>query len=235
MKKTLLLAACCLFAQTAVFAQETEVTTVSISETTVKRENPFNFYVGFGAAFLGDFNINDKLAQSGMPQVASTAPEFTFGFNFSDPGENLYMDVEGVAAYLDKKDDLNRVRTVSGGAKIRVHYKLKSNEKWFLSVGGDLNFLTTQVNINSRDNIVDMNNLNPAAYTGNISLYNNQFGLGPSVAVAVCQDMLFPLRFNFGYDIGLTKGKWKSQYADVSNTIDESGHGRFYAKLIIGL
>lgn len=218
------------------FAQETEtITEVTVTQTTVENKNPFEFYVGFGIAVLGDYNLNEKLKMAEMPEIGSSAPEFTFGFNFSDPGEKFYMDIEGVAAYMDKKDNANRLKTISGGAKMRLQYKFSGNNKWFISGGADINYLVTQVNLYSRGNTIDLNDLNPAAHTGHISMYNNQFSMGPSVAVGLFQDMVFPLRLNIGYDIGISNGKWKSEYADINNTIKENGLSRFYAKVIIGL
>lgn len=235
MKKTLLLAACCFLGIQAALAQETEVTQITVTETTVKNEKPYGLYVGFGAVFMGDYNLNEKLAQSNMPEIGSVAPEFTFGFTFTEPGEKLYMDVEATGAYMDKKSDTDRIKTTTGMAKMRIHYKFFGNNKWFFSAGGDISYNITQVNLYSRTNVIDLNSLNPSAHTGHISMYSQQLTLGPSVALGFCRDMTFPLRLHVGYDIGLTNGKWKSEFANINNTVKENGLGRIYAKLIIDL
>lgn len=235
MKKTLLLAVC-YFGTQAVFAQETEtVTEITVTETKTACEKPFEFYVGFGATFVGDYNLNDNLAMANMPQIGSAAPEFTFGFTSVSPNEKLSMDIEGTAAYMDKKDNDNRLKTAIGGVKMRIHYKLAGNNKWFFAAGGDISYVFTQVNLYTRSNTIDLNDLNPATHTGHISMYNQQLTLGPSVSLGFCREMVFPLRLNFGYDIGLSNGKWKSEFADINNTVKENGLSRFYAKLIIDL
>lgn len=239
MKKTILLALCCYFAAQASYAQENETeteTNVTVAEEkTCKSKYPFDFYVGFGATFLGDYNLEDKLAITNMPKIGGAAPEFTFGFTSVSPNEKLYMDFEGTAAHMDKKDDVNRLKTTVGAVKLRIHYKLAGNDKWYFSGGGDASYNFTQVNLYSRSNVIDLNNLNPATYGGHISMYNQQVMLGPSVSLGFCRNMLFPLRLNLGYDIAITNGKWRSEFADVHNNIKENGFSRFYAKLIIDL
>jgi len=234
MKNTLLLAVCCFFGMQTAFAQDTIVESVTVSEVTVKRENPFNFYVGFGAAFLGDFNLNEKLKQSEMPQIGNAAPEFTFGFNFTEPDSKIYMDIEATAAARIDKSEGYQVNTVASAAKMRIHYRFLSNNKWFLSAGGDVSYGINYVNLFSRNNAIDLNDLNPGMHTGHISMYNQQLMVGPSVAVGLFQDMVFPIRINFGYDIALTNGKWKSEYASINNTVKENGFDRFYVKVSIG-
>lgn len=221
----------------AMVAQETE--TVTTTTTTTKYVKPdskdrFNFYYGFGVNVLGDYKMNDKLKASGMPTIASAAPEFTFGANYTPSDTRFYHDLELAVAYMDDKTETNRLRTSVVSFKIRVHYKAIETENLFLSGGLDLGVATTLVNLYSRGNTIDLDDLNPATHTGHINMYSTQFSAGPSLALGLFQKKAFPVRINTGYNIGFTRGKWKSDFANVANTVSESGLGSFYAKVSIG-
>ena len=234
MKKIVLIALSVLGVQSSVVAQETETTTTTTSQQkTHVYKDRFNFYYGFGVNVLSDYKMNDKLKASGMPQIANAAPEFTFGFNFVPSDARFYHDIEGGFAYMDEKTAGNRIKTTVATVKMRLQYKLIDKQDMFFSAGLDIGYAQTGINLYSRGNTIDLNDLNPSTHTGNISMRNGQLTLGPSVALGLFQQS-FPVRINAGYNIGVTKGKWKSDFADVANTINESGQGSFYAKVLIG-
>lgn len=229
MKKFVLAVICFAGFQSSLIAQETvEMTS---SEPTNAKEPKVGLYVGFGATFMGDYNINSRLQAAGVPQLTEVLPEFTAGINVT--GDKWLMDVEATANYSDEKNATNRIRTAMAGAKLRGHYIPFKTESFFVSGGLDLSMVGTQVDIFRRGNVIDLNDLDPSFHSGHISLRNNMLYAGPSVAVGIFQNKSFPLRFNFGYDFGLTNGKWKSDFADVANTVEENGHGRFYARLTL--
>lgn len=214
-----------------VTAQETETPADPPAETS-KRVKPYNFYVGFGVNVLGDYKLNDKLQAAALPKIASAAPEVTFGFNY-DEGERYYQDIEVGISYMDDRNAEDRMKTTVTSLKIRPQYKFVDKKDFFFSAGIDLAFSQTYVNLYARNNVIDLNDLDPSAYTGNMSFHSSQFAVGPAVALQLFKKS-FPLRINAGYNVGLTNGKWKSDYANVTNTVKESGHGNFYAKLSIG-
>lgn len=232
MKKIVLIALSILGVQSTVIAQETETTTTTSQKTHVYKDR-FNFYYGFGVNVLSDYKMNDKLKASGMPQIANAAPEFTFGFSFVPSDIRFYHDIEGGLAYMDEKTAGNRIKTTVATVKLRLQYKLIERQDLFFSAGLDIGYAQTGINLYSRGNTIDLNDLNPSTHTGHISMRNGQLTLGPSVALGLFQQS-FPVRINAGYNIGVTKGKWKSDFADVANTINESGQGSFYAKVLIG-
>lgn len=234
MKKITLTLLAVLGLTAAVSAQETETTTTTTTtqETPAKKTKYLNFYVGFGINVLGDYNLSDKLAASGVPQIASSAPEVTFGFVMEDEGK-YYQDVEASVAYMDDRNGTDRMKTIVSSFRLRPQYKLIDTKSLFFSAGLDIGFTQTNLNLYSRGNTIDLNNLNPATHTGHISMRNGQFILGPSVAVMLFKKS-FPLRVNAGYNIGLSNGKWKSDVAEITNTVKENGLGSFYAKLSIG-
>lgn len=220
MKKIIFLALIAMGVQSS-FAQ----TATTMNDSVPK----FTFYVGFGAAFNGDYNINKKLEAIDMPKIGTTVPQFTVGYNI---GCNKWpVGLELTAGYSDKKDADNRVKNTMAQFKLRVHYMPFHTKSTFLSAGADISYSGNQFDIYRRDNVIDMNNLNPAAYSGHISLYNEQLMVGPSVTFGFFQNKAFPLGLGLGYDVAVTNGKWKSEFAEVKNSVKENGFGSFYARL----
>ena len=239
MKKITLTLVALLGINAIVSAQETVTDTVvtTTTRTTTNfervRKDRFNFYYGFGVNVFGDYKLNDKLKASNMPTIGTTAPEVTFGLNYMPSEDHFYHDLEFSVAYLDDKTSANRIKTAVTSFRIRPQYKFIDNKKMFFSAGIDGGVAVTIVNLYSRGNVIDLNNLDPAKHTGHITMNSTQFILGPSVALALFQDS-FPIRINTGYNFGLSRGRWKSDVADVHNAVKESGLGNFYAKLSIG-
>lgn len=233
MKKFLLAAICIIGHQLTAFAQESQSSTTII--TSSKDTIPgINLYVAFGASFIGDYKLNDKLEAQGLPQMSDVQPEFTIGFNVRAT-KKFWLDVEMTGAHSDEKDAVNRVRTTTFGAKLRPHYAMFNNKGFFGTVGADISYIGNRADIFTRGNQIDLNLLDPALHNGHISLNNELLYMGPSMSFGFLQNTGFPLRLNLGYEWALTNGKWKSDFADVTNNVKESGHGRGYAKLTIGL
>jgi hypothetical protein len=236
MKKIVLAVICAIGFQSSSIAQETvEMTSSGTATDTTACSSKVKggLYASFGAAFLGDYKISDKLRMAGAPVMAETIPEFAIGINVS--GQQFSVDLEATAGYSDEKNNDTRVRTAVAGFKLRGHYVPYRTQSFFFSGGADLSFIGTQADIFSRSNEIDLNNLDPDTHTGHISLRNGLLYAGPSVAVGLFQNKSFPIRLNLGYEWGLTNGKWESDFADVRNTVKESGHGRAYARITIGL
>jgi hypothetical protein len=231
MKKLVLAAICIIGFQSASFAQESRSVIITKSNDTIPG---INLYASFGAAFNGDFKLNDKLAAQGLPQMADVQPEFTVGFNVRAT-KKFWMDTELIASYSDEKDAINRIRTAGFGVRLRPHYVMFNTNKFFGTVGADVSFIGNQVDLFTRGNQIDLNDLDPAFHSGHVSLKNEMLYAGPSLSFGFLQGTSFPLRLNLGYEWGITNGKWKSDFADVTNNVKESGHNRAYAKLTIGL
>ncbi|MGV3461345.1 MAG: hypothetical protein ACO1N9_12920 [Flavobacterium sp.] len=231
--KKLVLAVICIIGFQSAFAQESGSSTTII--TSSKDTIPgLNLYVAFGAAFNGDYKLNDKLAAQGLPQMSDTQFEATIGFNVRAT-RKFWMDFEVLAAYSDEKDAVNRVRTATFGGTIRPHYVAFNTKGFFGTVGADISYIGNQVDIFTRGNVIDLNALDPAFHGGHISLRNELLYAGPSLSFGFLQNTGFPLRLNLGYEWAITNGKWKSDFANVNNNVNESGHNRAYAKLTIGL
>jgi len=193
------------------------------------RNTEFSFFAGAGVAIIGDYTINDKLAMAGMPQIGDTSPEVTLGYNLA--GKEFSMDLEVNANYFDKKHPDNRVQMGAAGIILRPHYVALKNNRVMLSGGLDLNFIASTFELYRRGMVTDLNNLNPSDYNGRVSLKNSLFYIGPSVKFMFLRNYDIPLSITTGYNIAFTNGKWKSDFGSVANTVNESGHNRFYAKL----
>ena len=206
-----------------------EITTAEITTITVEEEDNFKWYFGFGVAVPGDYKINENLRAAGMPEIEGAMPELTIGYTVMQ--KKFLMDMEFNADYIDKKTSTDRAKGVVAGFKLRGHYVGYNNGNYFLSGGADLSYTNSTFSLYTRNNVVDLENLNPAAYTGHINLNNDQFYAGPSIAFGAFQQSEFPMRLNVGYEWSLINGRWKSEFANVDNTFREDTQGRFYAKL----
>ena len=195
------------------------------------KEPLFNFFLGAGATFLGDYNINQNLANAGMPSINEVMPELSLGYTISS--QKLALDFEVNANFMDKSANNYRLRAVGSGIKLRGHYIPYKTDAFFVSGGLDVSYVMTYFDLNDRNSVIDLNDLDPTTQTGHINLNNALLYAGPSVAVGLFQNKAFPMRINVGYDFALTNGRWKSDFANVVNRVGESGHSRFYAKIYI--
>lgn len=233
MKKVLFIAVALLGMQASVNAQDAGTTTTTTGQR-YDDDNPGKgLYVSFGVAGNDGFKMNDRLKAEGMPELNKAAFESTIGYYIMF--NKLSFDLEVVASYLDDKTATDRVRNINTGVKFRGHYNIVKDDKFFVTGGADLTYAFNNFNLNTRDRVIDLNNPNPADYPGHINLYNEQFFVGPSVAIGFLQNTEYKLRFNAGYEWAVMSSVWKSQYANVANTFRENGQGHYYAKLTLML
>lgn len=242
MNRSLLLAAVCIFGMQSIsFAQDTITTTtapktrtktITITENDGTYRN--GFYAGFGVVFIDNIKLNDKLRASDMPTLTTSMPEFSIGFTHLE--NKVLVDLEWNTNYYgDRSNATTKTTTLSSGVKLRGQYAIVSNKKFFFAGGLDIAYMYTQFDMFSRDHVIDLNDLDPATHTGHISLKNGLLYAGPSVSLGAFQNSSFPLRLNAGYEWAIAGGKWKSDFAHVSNTVKENGSGRVYVKLTVFL
>ena len=229
MKKLVVMALALFGAQFAATAQEEETTQV-VNDTIHSTQT---WYVGFGATGFDKFKINDNLKASGMPQLSDAAFQVSIGYQSME--EDFLVGLEWNTAYMDEKTSTDRVKMVNTGIKLRFHYIPWQNEKFFISTGADLGYTFNNFNLYTRGNEIDLDDLNPSTHTGHISLYNNQFTMGPSVMFGAFSNSSFPVKLVAGYDWAVYSSKWQSEVAEVENTFRESGQGSWYARLVLEL
>lgn len=238
MKKTIIVAIALLGMQLSVSAQDTPTPPVpptppSNAHIESKRDKEVALYVGFGVNVLGDFKMNDKLKAAGLPDIASVAPEVTIGLNVLPDDSRFLTDIEFSTAYMDDRTATDRIKTTALTTRLRVQYRLLDKQSYYFAGGLDLGYSQTLINLYSRSNSIDVDDLDTSR-PGVISMNSGQLTVGPSVALGLFKDKAFPIRINAGYNIGFTNGKWKSEYAQVNNTVKEMGQGTFYARVCIG-
>lgn len=224
MKKSLLLALAFIGISSAAMAQDSTFVHKDYSDKWGR------FYIGAGFA-SSDYKLSDKLTASNLPAINNGAFEFSIGLTRIN--KRMLSDLEWNADYYaDKKADGQKVRTISSGIKWRPQYIFFRQKGIFAAAGFDLSYMYTAVNIFTMGKTIDLNDLDPTTHYGHISLYNNNWYLGPSASFGVLQDKENSFRVTTGYEWNVARASWHSEFASVSNTVKEGGQGRFYAKLI---
>jgi hypothetical protein len=182
----------------------------------------FNFYVGIGVHQQSNLNLNNRLSPVGLPKINQVQPEFTFGLNMI--GKKYVSDIEIATSYSNTELIGNRNEFISTTGRLRFHSILKSTKKTLLSAGGNIAYAGSSVNLFSLNNTIDLNNLNNNV--NHLSLRNGMIYVGPSLSFYAFRKSTFPIRLSLGYEFALTRGRWRSDYADVNNTIGEFGKNR---------
>lgn len=227
MKKILLAAACIIGVQSSSIAQESSTAT----DTTKTAKG--HFFVGLGVVANDSYRIDSKLAMAGLPSLPDATPEFSFGANAT--WKKWLFDLEISGSYLQQRTGANKVNAAGASVLGRVHFMPVHTQKLLVSAGVDVNFTGTNIDIFNDNNVIDLNDLNPLNNGGHVSLRNDLLYVGPSASFGFLQNTDWPLRLTTGYQWAITNGKWRSDFADVTNTVKENGHGRFYAKLLLYL
>ena len=220
MKKIVLLGLICWSGIT--FAQET---------TTEKKADKVKafFTYGINVQVHDDYAINTQLKQSGLPELKTTTPELFLGMTIF--GKTLSGDLD--FGFLNSKNEsgTNENKYIGFTSRLRVHYNIVNNEKLAFTSGLNISNTTGELNIYSKNNTIDLNNLTPDSNSGHVSVRNNLYYAGPSASVYFFKNKTTQIRLNLGYEFAFSKGNWKSDYGDVLNTISEKGNNR----LVFGL
>jgi hypothetical protein len=195
------------------------------TETTAKNESdPFrNFYVGIGGTVQSKYNLDEKLSNANLPSLNTAALELVLGWNIFEEKFSGDYEIGFFAGQNESGNNKNRI--MGANFRYRAHYNFVNKEN--VAFTGGLNFAYTinQVDVFSQNATIDMDNL--GATTNVLTINNQMVYAGPSVALYVFRDMKFPLRLNLGYELALTRGRWKSDFSSINNTIGENGNNRF--------
>jgi len=184
-----------------------------------------DFYVGIGIQVQNNLNINSKLALAGLPTVPTTNPEFILGLSFF--GKKYSGSIEGNGVYFRDNNGPNTTDLATANIRSNFSYNLINKEKIAVTAGLNATFSFTQFNIYNSNTVVDLNNLNPSSNTGLINLHNSMIYLGPSASLFLFKNTKWQVRLNAAYEFGVARGSWKSNFANVNNTVNERGNNRF--------
>lgn len=188
-------------------------------------------YFGFGLQFQDDLNLNQKLIASNAAALNTTRPEFQVGMNIF--GKKYSGDMEFSFSQNEEANGTTKNKDMGFTGRFRFHYNLINKEKIAFTTGLSIAGTSTEVDLYSKGNTIDFNDLNPNNTGGLITLRNQQFYVGPSASLYLFRDKGYKLRLNIGYEFSFTNGKWKSDYASINNTVKESGNNRLLVGLVL--
>jgi len=205
------------------FSQEKEKTKFVKDSLQCKKVNS-NMYIGLGGQ-IQDLNIDTLLRSQGLAEIGSFLPELTAGINVF--GEKFSADAELGVTYAKPEKNGNETQYISYSARGRVHYNVVNKKSFAFTTGLNLAFTNSQLDIYSSSNVIDLNDLNPASNSGHVSIKNKMFYVGPSASVYLFKGYKFPIRLNAGYEFGLSRGQWDTDYGSVINSVNERNNNRF--------
>ena len=184
-----------------------------------------DFYFGIGAQVQSKYDLNDKLKAANLPELKQTMPELQVGMNIF--GNKLSGDAE--FGFLFSKNDKGDSENQNIGvtSRIRMHYNFINKEKIAFTGGLNVSSTASEVDIYNKNNVINLNDLEPLNNNGHVSLRNQVFFAGPSVSLYLFKNKSTKIRANLGYEFAFTNGKWKSDFASVENTVKENGNNRF--------
>lgn len=211
-----------LFVTSLTLAQETP------SEIKTDKVKAF-FTYGLNFQVHDEYAINTKLKQAGLPELKTTTPELFLGMTFF--GKKYSGDLD--FGFLNSKNEsgTNENKYIGFTTRLRVHYNVVNKEKIAFTTGLNISNTTGELNVYSKNNSIDFNNLNPDSNSGHVSVRNNLYYAGPSASFYFFKNKSTPIRLNVGYEFAFSKGNWKSDYGSVLNSVNEKGNNR----LVFGL
>ncbi len=201
------------------------ISTISLAQEAKpkEKEGKHSIYLGGGFVSNSKFAIDNQLEASNLPQIQANVPEFVFGINeFFNKG---FLDMEVSSNMFKKSNSATTSNGARSNLRLRGHYNIVNNSDVVFSGGLNLAYTANDFNVYSQSNQVDMNNL-AASTSSYIRLRNNMFFAGPSLGFAIKNKGEQFVRLNVGYEFALITGKWKSDYANVSNSMNENGQSR---------
>lgn len=182
-----------------------------------------NYYIGIGFENQ-KFNLNDKLKASNVATLSENAINFQLGINFFAEKYSLDGELESSFSRNDNSNSENL--NVGFTGRLRFHYNFVNKEKIAFTGGLNLGYAANQAIFYSKNRTIDLNNLQPNNNFGEFTLRNNMFFAGPSIAFYFNQHKKTRIRINLGYEFALTNGYWKSDYANIANSVKENGNNR---------
>jgi hypothetical protein len=102
-----------------------------------------------------------------------------------------------------------------------------NKENFALTTGLSLAYLGSQYDIYSKNNTIDLNDLEPNNNSGHVNFTNQMLYFGPSVSMYLFKKSSFQVKLNAGYELGLTRGRYQSEFGSILNNVNESGNNRF--------
>lgn len=195
------------------------------TDSTKTKKIKVDGYIGFNANINDNLNLNKKLSNANLPELDSFVPELTFGLNVF--GKEYSGDVEFGFLFAKPEEGNNEMKYRGFNTRVRVHYNVVNQEKFALTTGLSLAYMGSQYDIYSKNNTIDLNDLEPNNNSGHVNFNNQMLYFGPSVSMYLFKKSSFEVKVNAGYEFALTRGRYDSEFGSVLNNIGESGNNRF--------
>lgn len=207
------------------YAQETQ------SLTPTDKKLNVSFYFGAGMQYTDALEINPFLSESNVPTVRRFPFEFSFGF-MGDFGKNR-VDLD-FGFYNQEREENNFGHQVNS-ANFTLRYlrniiQFENKDRFYAGLA--LSYLTSELEFFDKNSTVDLED--PGDFGEVAKLDNTQFLVGPSIGYSFysSSDDEESLRIQLTYDINVSSNDWDSNYARVSNSIEETGN-RLRLQLIL--
>ncbi|WP_297509378.1 hypothetical protein [Flavobacterium sp.] len=195
-----------------------------VATDSVTKKVVADFYVGTSFNANQSLNLNQKLRNANLPEMREVTPELTFGLNVL--GEKYSGDLEFGTSFLENEKGNNTLKYLGFNGRFRFHYNLINQPKVTLATGLALAYQSNRYDLFSNTNSTDLNNLTSNLNSAHVNLENRMLYAGPSVMLYLLKKSYIKIRLNVGYEFGLTSGKYRSEFASITNNIKENGNNR---------
>jgi hypothetical protein len=195
-----------------------------------KDEIDATIYFGVNAHFQDNINLNNNLQASNVVLLDNNTADFVFGFNFF--GKKYSSDFEFGFGETKNENANSKNKNMHFTGRIRFHYNVINKSNFAFTSGLSLSGTSSLVDLYSKSNTIDFNNLNPNTNGGLLSIRNQMFYAGPSLSIYLFKDKFYKVRLNCAYELAFTNGKWKSDYGNTANSINERNNNRFVVGLV---
>ena len=209
----------CLLCTLFGFCQEKKTDSVKTKKLKV------DAYIGVNANINDNLYLNKKLSNANLPELDSFVPELTFGLNLF--AQQYSGDMEFGFMFAKPEQNNNEMKYRGFNTRVRVHYNVVNQEKFAFTTGLSIAYISSQYDIYSKNNTIDLNDLEPNNNSGHVNFTNQMLYFGPSISMYLFKKAMFPVKVNAGYEFALTRGRYDSEFGSILNNVGESGNNRF--------
>lgn len=181
------------------------------------------FYAGIEVNYTDALDINPFLSESGVPTVRRFPVGFAFGFT-SDFNKNR-IDLD-FSVYNQERESGAVGHKLMGGniglRYLRQVYNFDGGD--FITLGASASYFMSELEFFDKSESIDLGD--PGSFGDLAKLDNNQLYLGPTAGYSFYSQNKEKevVRLQLTYEINVTESDWSSDYAEVENSINESGN-----------
>ncbi|MFN2260616.1 MAG: hypothetical protein ABR595_00940 [Psychroflexus sp.] len=205
---------------------ESENLTADTEKSDTKEDNKSSFkmeyYFGVGMNYTDALNINPYLSEAGVPTVRRFPLEYSIGLGFYFAEKNRIDFDLGLANMSREDGDFeHKIGNVSIGLRYTRNV-LETKSRNFLNLGVGISTFSSNLEFYDKNSEIDLDD--PNSFGRVAKLNHRQYMVGPTIGY-VFRDKDKPekeqLRIQLSYDINISENDWDSEYANVTNSMDE--------------